>query len=151
MSDPAPAPLQARLERDLITARKARDRMRTGLLSMTLAELRNRRIELGREVTDDDVEEVLTRARKRRQEAADQMRQGGREELAEKEEAEAELLAAYLPQPLTEDEVRGIVREIVASGVTETGPLMGQLMPRVRGRFDGRDANRIAREELAGA
>jgi uncharacterized protein len=151
MSDPSSAPLQARLERDLITARKARDRMRTGLLSMTLAELRNRRIELGRDLADEDVEEVLTRARKRRQEAADQMREGGREELAGKEEAEGELLAEYLPQPLAEDEVRGLVREIVASGVTEMGPLMGRLMPRVRGRFDGREANRIAREELPGA
>ncbi len=151
MSDPAAPPLQLRLESDLNTARKARDRVRTGLLSMTLAELHNRRIEVGRALTDDDVQEVVTRARKRRHEAAEQMRQGGREELAAREDAEAGMLSEYLPRPLDEEAVRAMVREIVGSGVTEPGPLMGALMPRIRGRFDGREANRIAREELEGA
>jgi uncharacterized protein len=142
------APLQTRLESDLTDARRARDRDRTQLLSMTLAELRNRRIELGRELEDDDVVEVITRARKRRAEAAEQMRAGGRGELADKEESEGEILAGYLPEPLSADEVRGWAREAIDAGATEIGPLMGRLMPRIRGRFDGKEANRIAREEL---
>lgn len=145
------APLQTRLEAELVEARRARDRPRTTLLSMTLSEIRNRRIELGRELGDDDVREVLTRARKRRQEAADQMRAGGREELAAKEEAESVILAAFLPRQMEEAEVRNLVRGLVAEGVTDMGPLMGRLMPLLQGRFDGREANRIAREELAGA
>jgi uncharacterized protein len=145
------APLQTRLEAELVDARRARDRARTTLLSMTLSELRNRRIELGREVTDEDVREVLTRARKRRQEAAEQMRAGGREELAEKEEAESEALAAFLPRQMDAAEVREIVRSLMDEGVRDVGPLMGRLMPRLQGRFDGKEANRIAREELDGA
>jgi uncharacterized protein YqeY len=145
------APLQTRLEAELVDARRARDRGRTTLLSMTLSELRNRRIELGRELTDEDVREMLTRARKRRQEAADQMRAGGREELAEKEEAESEVLAAFLPRQMEAEEVRELVRGLLAEGVREVGPLMGRLMPLLKGRFDGREANRIAREELTGA
>jgi uncharacterized protein len=146
-----PAPLQVRLEEALNDARRSRDRARVTLLSMTLAELRNRRIELGRELTDEDIEELLTRARKRRKEAADQMRAGGREELAAREEAESEMLAAFLPEPLDEAEVRAMVRKLRGEGVSETGPLMGRLMPLLRGRFDGREANRIVREELADA
>ncbi len=145
------SPLESRLQTDLNEARRARDRARTSLLSMTLAELRNRRIELGRDLADADVEEVLSKARKRRQEAAEQMRAGGRTELAEKEEEEERILAAYLPRPLSEAEVRAIARELVAGGTSDVGALMGALMPRIRGRFDGREANRIAREELAGA
>lgn len=146
-----PAPLQVRLEEALNDARRARDRARLSLLSMTLAELRNRRIELGREVSDEDIHEVLTRARKRRKEAAEQMRAGGREELAAREEAESEMLAAFLPEPMDEAEVRDLVRGLRDEGVAETGPLMGRLMPLLRGRFDGREANRIVREELTGA
>jgi uncharacterized protein YqeY len=69
--------------------------------------------------------------------------------LAEKEETEAEMLSAYLPKALTEEEVRVIVREIVEEGASELGPVMGRLMPRLKGRFDGKEANRIVREVLA--
>jgi hypothetical protein len=77
------------------------------------------------------------------------MAAGGRPELAEKEDREAELLGAYLPEQLGEDDVRGLVREIVEGGADQMGAVMGQLMPRIRGRFDGKDANRIVREELS--
>jgi uncharacterized protein len=149
VTDSTSAPLSQALHAALSDARKNRDRTKTQLLSMTLSEVRNREIELGRPATDSDVEEVLTRARKRRAEAAEQMRAGGRPELAEREEEEARILQTFLPEPLTEDEVRGFVREILASGITDPGPLMGQLMPKIRGRFDGREANRIVREERA--
>ena len=143
--------LLPRLEADLTRSRKDRDRIRTSVLSMTLSEIRNRRIELGRDLSDEEVGDVLGKARKRRQEAADQMRAGEREELAAKEETEAGILAEYLPEAMDEMEVRTLIRGIMAEGVTEMGPLMGRLMPRIRGRFDGKEANRIAREELAPA
>ncbi len=140
--------LKSRLQLDLNAARKARDKRRTVVLSTLLAEIRNREIEQGGGLDDDGVMQVITRAIKQRREAAEQMRAGGREELAQEEEAQAEILSAYLPEPLTEEEVRAMVREAIAAGISEMGPLMGRIMPRIRGRFDGAQANRIVREEL---
>jgi uncharacterized protein YqeY len=141
-------PLKTRLQSDLNLARKSRDRGRTLVLSTTLSELKNLEIENGRDAGDDDATLVLTRAIKRRREAADQMRHA-RPELAQKEEAEAEILKAYLPEGLSEDQVRAIIREAIAAGATQAGPLMGQVMPKLKGRFDGKEANRLVREELA--
>ena len=141
-------PLKTRLQSDLNLARKSRDRGRTLVLSTTLAELKNFEIDAGRDAGDDDATQVVTRAIKRRREAADQMR-ATRPELAEKEEAEAEILKAYLPEGLSEEQVRAIIREAIAAGATQMGPLMGQVMPRLKGRFDGKEANRLVREELA--
>ncbi len=140
--------LKARLQADLNRARKDRDRDRTLLLSTTLSEVRNREIEIGGEADDPEVLGVLTRAVKRRREASEQMRAGGRPELAEREDVEAALLEEYLPPPLDEEEVRAMIAEIVASGVSAMGPVMGQLSPRIRGRFDGREASRLVREAL---
>jgi uncharacterized protein YqeY len=148
-----PEPLKDRLQSDLNQARKSRDKGRTLVLSTTLAELKYLEIELGRDAADDDAVLVLTRAIKKRREAADQMR-ATRPELAEKEEGEAELLKAYLPAGMSEEEVRGIVREAVsalraAGGTPQLGDVMGKVMPRIKGRFDGKEANRLVREELA--
>jgi len=142
------SPLKNRLQNDLNEARKGREKLRTLVLSTTLSELRNREIELGIEAEDSEVLTVITKAVKRRKEAAAQMRSGGRNELAEKEEIEAEMLSAYLPEGLSEEEVRQVVQEIVGGGLQELGPVMGQLMPRLKGRFDGKEANRIVREVL---
>ena len=140
--------LKQRLQEDLKSARKERDRLRTLVLSTTLSELRNHEIAQGEEADDDDVLRVVSKAVKQRREAAEQMRDGGREELAEKEEKEAEILAEYTPPALSEEEVREMVREAIADGADAMGPIMGRIMPRIRGRFDGSEANRIVREEL---
>jgi uncharacterized protein len=140
--------LKERLRADLDAARRHRDRPRVTLLSTTLSELKNREIELGREAADEDVVTVVDKAIKRRREAAEQMRAGRREELAAKEDAEAALLAAYMPAGLDEAEVRGMVQRIIASGAANLGAVMRQLAPQIKGRFDGREANRIVREEL---
>lgn len=140
--------LKDRLRSDLNGARRSRDKAQTLVLTTMLAEVRNREIDTGAPLDDDGVRGVLAKAIKQRRDAADQMRQGGRPELAETEEAQARLLQEYLPPELTEDDVRGIVREIVKGGAAHIGAVMSQLMPRVRGRFDGKAASRIAREEL---
>src|SRR5690606_4033470 len=101
--------LKERLRADLNAARKERDKFRTTVLSTFLSEVRNREIELGSEATDADIESLLTTAIKRRREASEQMRAGKREELAEKEEAEAALLQGYLPPQLDDAEVRAMV------------------------------------------
>jgi uncharacterized protein len=143
------AGLKERLRAELEAARRQRDRSLVMLLSMTLAELRNREIELGRDAADEDVLDVLQRAVRRRHEAAEQMRAGGRAELADREESEARLLEAYLPARLSEAEVRAIVQDAVERGATTVGAAMAEVMPRIKGRFDGREANRLVREALA--
>lgn len=142
------ATLKERLRNDLNAARRERDKHRTLLLTTTISEIRNREIELGREAGDADVIEVLGRAIKRRKEAAEQIRAGGRLELAEKEEQEAAMLNEYMPPPLDEASVRALAREAIAAGATTVGAVMSALMPKIKGSFDGREANRIAREEL---
>lgn len=140
--------LKERMRADLNTARRNRDRDGTVLLSMTLSEVRNREIEVGRELSDDEVVQVVASAIKRRREAAEQMRAGARPELAEKEEREIDLLAPYLPPPLSEAAVRELVRQAITAGASDVGAVMRRIVPEIKGRFEGREANRIVREEL---
>jgi len=141
--------LKTRIHDDLNRARKERDKLRTLVLSTILADLRNKEIEIGGELDDDGVIQVLSKGIKQRRDASAQMRGAGRGELADQEDAQAEVLQGYLPEGLSEDEVRAMVREIIASGADQMGQVMGQVMGRIRGRFDGGEANRIVREELS--
>ena len=140
--------LKEQIRSDLNDARRSKDRLRTTVLTTMLSEIRNREIELGREVADQDVIAVVAKAIKQRKDSAEQMRSGGRPELAEKEEKEIELLDPYTPESMDEEEVRAMVREAIAGGADNMGAVMGAIMPRIKGRFDGSDANRIVRDEL---
>jgi uncharacterized protein len=140
--------LQDRLRADLNQARRDRDRLRTTVLTTTLSEVRNREIEIGGRLDDPGTLDVLTKAIKRRREAAEQMTAGGREELAAVEREEAAILGSYLPAALGEAEVRALVRESIDAGADTVGAVMGRIVPAIKGRFDGREANRIVREEL---
>ncbi len=140
--------LKDRLRSDLIDARKSRDKLRTVLLSTVLSDVRNREIDTGSDLDSEGVQEVVSRAIKQRRDAEEQMEAGGRSDLAEKEAAEAELLQVYLPPPMPEEEVRALVRQVIQEGADAMGPLMSSIMPQIRGRFDGKEANRIVREEL---
>jgi uncharacterized protein len=142
--------LKAQLKTALNKARKERDRLRTLVLSTVLSEVRNEEIQAKAEADNELVTTVLTRAVKQRREAAEHMRQGGREELALKEEDEARILGEFLPPALEEDEVRAMIREILDSGADQMGAVMGRLMPRIKGRFDGKEANRLVRDEMGG-
>lgn len=140
--------LKDTIREELNAARKQRDKLRTVLYTSTLSEIKYKEVELGRAATDADVLDVVSKAIKRRREAAEQMRAGNRLDLAEKEEQEAALLGKYLPAQLSEDEVRGLVRDAIASGATNLGAVMGRIMPKLKGAFDGKEANRIVKEEL---
>ena len=144
-----PSDLKGRIQANLNAARKARDKERTLVLSTILADLRNKEIETGGALDDPGVVQVLSKAIKQRKDAAEQMRGAGRDELATKEETQATILQEYLPAAMSEEDVRDIVREILGGGAAQMGQVMGELMPRIRGRFDGKEANRIVREELA--
>lgn len=140
--------LKGRIQQDLNDARRARDQARTLVLSTILSDLKNREMDGSGPMDDGAAVQVVAKAIKQRKDAAEQMRAAGREELAVVEESQGAILAAYLPEGLSEDEVRAMVREIVAGGATVIGAVMGQLMPKIRGRFDGTDANRIVKDVM---
>ena len=141
--------LLERLQADLNAARKGGDKPRTLLLGTLLAETKNRRIELQRDLSDDDVVDVLRKQIKRRRESEQMFAQGNRTDLAEKEKAEAGMLETYLPPSVSDDELRAAVRAAVAGGAANIGAVMGKVMAQYKGRADGSVINRIAREELA--
>ena len=140
--------LKSRIQADLNESRKQRDKPRTLVLSTVLSEIRNKEIDGREEVDDDGVIQVISKGIKQRKDAADQMRGAGREELAINEEQQSAVLQTYLPEGLSEDEVRAMIRAAIEGGADQMGPLMGQIMPQLRGRFDGKEANRLVREEL---
>lgn len=145
---PLPSPLKSRIQDDLNAARKERDKFKTLVLTTLLADIRYREIDEKVEASDDLIVQVIGRAIKQRKDAAEQMRAGGRPELAENEDAQTAVLTGYLPAGMTEDDVRAAVREAIAGGANQMGAVMAVLMPKIRGRFDGKEANRIVREEL---
>jgi uncharacterized protein len=136
-----------RVKTDLTTAMKAGERERVGALRLVLSELQKAAKEGG----DDEVA-VLRRERKRRLDAAEQFRAGGRGELADKEESEAELIGDYLPAELSDAELAQIVSDqIAATGAAspaDMGKVMGAVMPAVGGRADGKRVSALVREKL---
>jgi uncharacterized protein YqeY len=141
--------LKTRLRNDRIVVRKARNRLGTMVLTTLLSEVLNLEIEVCDELDDEGVQGVIVKAVKQWRDSARQMLEAGRPELAEKESEEASILQVYLPPALSESDVQALVREAIDAGATEMGAVMGRIMPKIRGRFDGKDANRIVREELA--
>jgi uncharacterized protein YqeY len=142
--------LLSRLQAELTTARKAQDKLAVLLLGTTIAEAKYREIEVRRELTDDDVIDVIRRAIKKRREAAELYEKGSRPELAAKESAEAKMLEQYLPAQVDPAELRAAVKAAIAGGAKNIGAVMGKVMPQFKGRADGSTINAIAREELGG-
>ena len=141
--------LADRVKQDLTSAMKAGEKDRVGALRLVLSELQKAE----KEGSSDELA-VLRRERKRRQESAAAFRDGGRPELALAEEAEAEVIEAYLPAELSDDELRAIVAAAVAetgaSSPKDMGQVMKAAMPRVAGRADGKRVSALAQEALRG-
>ena len=142
------AELLERLQRDMNTARKAQDKARTLLLGTILSDIKNRRIELRRDPTDEEVLDVVRRGIKRRRESVEMYASAKREDLAEKERAEIALLETYQPPQVSDEEVRAAVRAAVEGGAGNLGAVMGVVLPRFKGRAEGSRISAIAREEL---
>ena len=142
--------LKDRLQDDLTAARKGRDAAATLVLGMTVSEVKNRALEGTKELTDDDVIQVIQRAIKKRREAVEVYEKGGRPELAKKERDEVALLEKYLPAQASADDIRAAVRAAIAAGAANVGAVMGKVMPQFKGKADGNAINAIVREELAG-
>ena len=141
--------LLTRLQRDLNASRKAQAKETTLVLGTTIAEARNKEIELKRALTDDDVVDVVRKAIKRRREAIDMYTTAGRTELADKERGESTVLERYLPAQVDPEEIRAAVRAAIDGGAANVGAVMGKVMPQFKGRADGGVISAIARDELA--
>jgi uncharacterized protein len=148
-----PMTLHARLEAEMRDSMRARDERRTTTLRMALAAAHNQRIARGRELTDDEVVEVVGREVKQRRESIEIYRGAGREDRAAAEEAEVAVLSEFLPEQLTDDEITALARAAIdetgASGPADTGKVMGRVVPQTKGRADGRRVSDIVRGLLA--
>jgi uncharacterized protein YqeY len=153
-ADSKPITLQQRIESAMREAMLARDVRRTGTLRMAMAAFQNRRIELGRDLTDEDVTDVLAKQMKQRRESIEHFKAGGRDAMVQVEEEESAIIAEFLPQPLSEDELRQLVAAAVAetgaSTPADLGKVMGRLAPQIKGRADGKVASDMVRAQLGG-
>ena len=142
------ADLAGRLQDELNASRKAQDKPRTLLLGTIVADVKNRRIELRRDLTDDEVVDVVRKGIKRRRESVEMYAGAGREELATTEREQIAILETFLPPAVPDDELRAAVRAAIAGGATTIGAVMGRVLPQFKGRTEGSVINAIAREEL---
>lgn len=145
--------LISELEQEVQEAMKAGDAVRRDALRLILSSLRSAEKDLLRPLSEDEELQVLQRERKKRLEAAEAFRSGGREQQAEQEEAELEVLEEFMPEPLSEEELERIVDDAIAeNGATsmrDMGRVMKDVMPQVAGRADGSAVSQILREKLA--
>lgn len=140
--------LLERLQSDLTTARKAQDKARTLILGTILSDVKNRRIELQRDPSDDDVLEVVRRGIKRRRESLEMFQSAGRDDLVATERSQVEVLEQYLPPQVDPAEIRAAVAAAIAGGATTVGAVMGKVLPQFKGKAEGGVINAIVREEL---
>jgi uncharacterized protein YqeY len=132
----------------LNAARKSQDKARALVLGTILANLKNRELELGRSPTDDEVVEVIRKGIKLRREAAEQFSAAQRADLAGVERSQIEVLEEFLPPAVDPAEIRAAARAAIAAGAKDLGRVMGAVIPKFKGRADGKLINEIVREEL---
>lgn len=145
--------LAERLLEDMKVAMKANDTLRVSVIRLARAAIRNAEIEKGRPLSDAEVVEVLHREIRKRKEAIEGFLAGGRNDLARREELEMAILMEYLPPPIDEAELRGLIASAIAAvqatSERDLGRVMGKVMPQVRGRADGKVVERLVREMLS--
>jgi uncharacterized protein len=143
----------AEIESELKEARLARDDRRRDALALLLSALRSAQKELQRELSEDESLQVLQRERKKRAEAMEAFDAAGREEQADLEEFELEVIEEFMPEPLSEDDleeiVDNVIAEVGATSLRDLGRVMADVMPQVSGRADGSTVSQLVREKLA--
>ncbi|MGH7795091.1 MAG: GatB/YqeY domain-containing protein [Candidatus Binatia bacterium] len=141
--------LKAEIQEAVKQAMKSGDRVTLSTLRLLLSAVHNEEIRVRRELSKEDIEKTITTLCKQRTEASDLYRKGGREDLAQKEDAEFAVLKRFLPQQLSEEEVRALIQTCIAeagaNGIQDLGKVMKLVMPRVAGRSDGKRVNELAR------
>ncbi|MBB1086479.1 GatB/YqeY domain-containing protein [Limosilactobacillus fastidiosus] len=140
------------LTSDMVSAMKNRDKETLGVVRMLKAAVQNEQIEQGHDLTSDEEVAVMAREYKQRKESLDEFKQAGRKDLVEKTEVEMKVVEKYMPQQLSEDDVKKIVNETIeqvgASSMKDFGKVMGAVMPKVKGQADGKLVNQTVKDEL---
>ncbi|MDO8573816.1 MAG: GatB/YqeY domain-containing protein [Candidatus Daviesbacteria bacterium] len=152
MEDKASLPLSGKIKSDLKQAQLSRDEIKVSTLRLFLSEIKNKEIESGETLSDEDIVSVCQREIKKRKEAAAAFRSGGREDSALKEEAELKILEGYLPAQITNEELTKIVSDIItelgASGMVDMGKVIGAVMGKVKGKADGATVSAVVKDKL---
>ena len=147
--------LKAEIQDSMKSAMRSGDKVTLESLRLALSVIKNEEIKARRELTTDEIQRTITTLCRQRSESIEMFQKGGRNDLVEKEQAELKVLQRFLPQPLTDDElksaIRIAIRESGAQGLQDLGKVMKEVMPRVGGRSDGKRVNELAREILRGA
>jgi hypothetical protein len=145
--------LKARLAEDYRAALRSGDKLKVSVIRLLTALIKNREVEKRGPLTDAEVMQAISSSCKQRQDSIEQYRQGGRQDLADKETAELHILQSYMPQPFTAEEleelVRAAIQEAQAASPKEMGKVMTLLMPKVTGRADGKVVSALVREMLS--
>ncbi|HOD66397.1 MAG TPA: GatB/YqeY domain-containing protein [candidate division Zixibacteria bacterium] len=141
------------IDKDLTSALKAGDRHKATVLRGLKSDLKYKKIDKGAELTHEDIIAVLSTAAKKRRESIEQFQRGNRMDLVEQEQRELDLITAYLPRQLSEDDLRTLIAEAIretgAQSAADLGRVMKALMPKVRGQADGKLVNQLAAKMLA--
>ena len=144
--------LKQHLGEDLKTGLRSGDKLKVSVIRLLTALIKNREVEKRGPLTDAEVIQAISSSCKQRQESIEQFRQGGRQDLVDKELAELAILQSYLPSPLTSEELQVMVleavREVQAASPKEMGKVMAVLMPKITGRADGKVVSTLVREAL---
>jgi uncharacterized protein YqeY len=144
--------LHQSLDDDLKRAMKSSDRLKTSVLRMVKAAVKNRQVEKQRELSEEEIISVILTLSKQRREAIELFSKGGREDLADKEKQEISILQAYLPSQLTREDLDSLIIELIqessAEGIKDIGKVMRLLMPKVKGTADGKTVNQRVKELL---
>ena len=146
--------LKEKLLRDLKRAMKEKDRSALNAIRMITNDIKNREIELRRELDDGEIAQLISAQVRKREEAIEQFRKGNRMDLVEEESRQVELLKSYLPKPLSQEELSQMIDEAIeeagAKSPKDLGKVMRLIMPKVRGRADGKLVNQMVRNKLGG-
>ena len=145
--------LEEKLLQDMNLAMKSGDKVALETIRMVRAQLKNASIAKGEDLSEEDVIEVLSKEAKKRKESLELYKQGGREDLVEKEEKELSVIASYLPEALSQEELEEIVDKAVeetgARSLMEMGKVMGVVMPQVKGRAEGKVVQELVKKKLS--
>ncbi len=144
--------LKKRLQNDLKDAMKQKDTFKRDVIRYVMSAIKQIEVDERKELSDADIEAILVKQIKQRNDSIQQFREGGRDDLVEKNEKEIQILKSYLPEPMSEDEVREIIAKIIeetgAQGMKDMGKVMGAAKSKIGSRAEGRVINQIAKELL---
>lgn len=146
--------LKSKIQQDLIRAMKDKDTIKTGALRMLKSDIMKFEVSgTKKEAADEDIIGIIQKQVKQRKDSQEQFEKGDRTEMAQKEKQEAEILATYLPEQMSEDELKDIVQETIksvgAESKSDMGKVMGAIMPKVKGKADGKIINKLVMEALS--